>query len=218
MPLRWAHWRLLIIASLGQFLGATITIILGIILPVLKIISHPEISPFRQSIIGASELIGIMIGSTIIGRLADRFGYLRLFHISPSIVLLFSIIIYFFDNEYIFIPAIFFIGIGIGGEYALDSSYISELMPVKWKQMMVGIAKSFAALGYIAASLFGYFFLKFSHDPFSWNKLIIIVCITSAIMILIRLNFRESPNWLMIQDRKDEALRCLKHLDRKSVV
>lgn len=43
-------------------------------------------------------------------------------------------------------------GFGIGGDFALDSDYVDEVMPKRWQETMVGITKSFSALGNLSAA------------------------------------------------------------------
>ena len=49
------------------------------------------------------------------------------------------------------IPSLFVMGFGIGGDFALDSDYVDEVMPKRWQETMVGITKSFSALGNLSA-------------------------------------------------------------------
>ncbi len=41
MPLRWGHFRVLIVASLGQLTGAALSTLVGIILPMIRIVHDP---------------------------------------------------------------------------------------------------------------------------------------------------------------------------------
>ena len=84
MPLRWGHYRVLIIASLGQFLGSALTTLVGVILPLIRLASHDGLSSFQLGFIGTVQLIGIMFGSLLFGRLSDKYGYLLFFRICPA--------------------------------------------------------------------------------------------------------------------------------------
>ena len=76
MPLTWRHWWIVAVASLGQLVGTAVATIAGVIIPLINITRHPELSSWMQGLIGAADLAGIMIGSVIFGRLSDRYGYL----------------------------------------------------------------------------------------------------------------------------------------------
>ena len=65
MPLRPRHYWIVGVASLGQLIGTAVATIAGVIIPLLNIILHPELSGFMQGIIGAADLLGICIGSVL---------------------------------------------------------------------------------------------------------------------------------------------------------
>ena len=81
MPLRLGHYKILIVASMGQMLGAALSTLIGIMIPMIQLVIHPELSSWQQGIMGCTSLIGITIGSVIIGKLSDRYGYLFFFRL-----------------------------------------------------------------------------------------------------------------------------------------
>lgn len=76
-PLSWSHLRIVAVASLGQLIGTGLATLVSVIIPLYQLIAHPELSSFMQGLIGAMDLIGIMVGSVIIGKLSDQYGYLH---------------------------------------------------------------------------------------------------------------------------------------------
>lgn len=92
MHLTWRHYWIVTVASLGQMIGTTVATVAGIIIPMLNILIHPELSSFMQGLIGAADLIGICIGSVIFGKLSDKYGYLLFFRLCPTMILVASII------------------------------------------------------------------------------------------------------------------------------
>ena len=95
MPLRWGHYRVLIIASLGQFLGSALTTLVGVILPLIRLASHDGLPSFQLGFIGTVHLIGIMFGSLLFERLCYKYGYLLFFRVFPGLVLIDSLCAYF---------------------------------------------------------------------------------------------------------------------------
>lgn len=76
MPLRFGHFLGLITTAMGQFLGAAVATLSGVLIPLLAIVQHHELDSVTQGLIASMELIGIMVGSFVIGKLADKDGYL----------------------------------------------------------------------------------------------------------------------------------------------
>lgn len=90
MPLRFGHFRVLITTAMGQFLGAAVATLSGVLIPLLAIVQHHELDSVTQGLIASMELIGIMVGSFVIGKLADKDGYLPFLRLSSILVFDFS--------------------------------------------------------------------------------------------------------------------------------
>lgn len=211
MPLRWGHYRVLIVASMGQVIGAGLATLVGIILPMIQLLRHPELSSFQQGMIGCISLIGITIGSLLFGRLSDKYGYLFFFRLCPLIVLAASLFTFFSDDLAGLVTGLFVMGLGIGGGYSLDSDYISEIMPRRWRLFMVGVAKASSSLGNILVAIVCFLLLKEWRDPELWNRLLLIITALSLFMVLSRIRFAQSPGWLMAHGRPIEAETAVRY-------
>lgn len=209
MPLGRHHAWVVFVASLGQLIGTGVATLAGVIIPMLKIMTHPELSSAMQGIIGAMDLIGIMIGSVILGKMIDKYGYILLFRLCPALVLVASVIAALIPNITVLIVCLFFIGFGIGGEYSLDSNYISELMPVKWKSFMVGLAKAASAFGNIIVAGVCYLLIEHWQKAGDWPDLMWISAVIAATMIICRIWFYQSPKWLEQHGKPKEAEEML---------
>lgn len=205
MPLRWGHYWVLIVASMGQVVGAGLATLVGIIIPMMQIIRHPELTSLQQGLIGCTSLIGITLGSLLFGRLSDKYGYLFFFRLCPLIVLAASLLAYLTAALPWLVVGLFLMGLGIGGGYSLDSDYISEIMPWRWRLFMVGVAKASSSLGNILVALICFFLLRDWHNPELWNRLLLIIAVFALVMILSRIRFAQSPGWLMTHNRPAEA-------------
>ncbi|MDD3037564.1 MFS transporter [Bacteroides sp.] len=217
MSLRWGHFRVLIIASMGQIIGAGLATLVGIILPMIQMLRHPELTSLQQGLIGCTSLIGITIGSLIFGRLSDKYGYLFFFRLCPLIVLGASLLAYFTSDLLWLVVGLFLMGLGIGGGYSLDSDYISEIMPKRWRLFMVGVAKASSSLGNILVALICFFLLKDWQNPELWNRLLLIIAVFALFMILTRIRFAQSPGWLMAHGRPADAESAVRYFLGKDV-
>lgn len=212
MPLRRGHYRVLTVASLGQFLGTVLATVVGVMIPLMEIGRHPEFTPFQQGLTGCIELVGIMAGSLLFGHLSDRFGYLFFYRFCPALTCVASLLAFFFTSWGAVIVFLFFMGLGIGGEYSLDSDYISEIMPTRWRLFMVGVAKASSALGNILAALICWLLLDHWREPGVWPRLILIVTAVTTVMLLLRIKAHESPLWLMSRGKTAEAESTVKEI------
>lgn len=217
MPLCRGHYWVLFVSSLGQMIGACLSTVISVMLPLMQIHLHPQLTSLEQGLICCSSLIGITIGSLLFGKLGDLHGYLFYFRLCPLLVLAGSLLICFIDTKWIMVIGLFIMGLGIGGEYSLDSDYISEIMPHKWKIFMVGVAKALSSIGSILAAALCFFVLKLEHNAYIWNKLILIIAALALLMFVLRLNFAQSPKWLIVHNRVDEAKVAARYFFKKNV-
>lgn len=205
MPLGWRHIRVVLVASLGQFIGQGLATLIGIVIPLMQLAIHPELSAGMQGLLGCVSLIGIMLGSVVFGNLSDRYGYLLFFRLCPLIILVASLISVWISEVWVLTGCLFVMGFAIGGEYSLDSDYISELMPSKWRIYMVGVAKALASAGSAVVAAVCFFLIKDWNNPARWDDLFLIMSAISGLMFLLRLDFAQSPEWLMSHGQPAKA-------------
>ena len=204
-PLSWRHYYITGVASLGQLIGTGLATLVSVVIPLYQLVAHPELSSMMQGLVGAMDLIGIMVGSTILGKLSDRYGYVWLFRLCPAIVLAASVVTLIFPSLPVLIVCLFFMGFGIGGEYSLDSNYISQLLPTRWAFLMVGAAKAASALGNIAAAGICFLVIRKWTNADLWPHLLWIMIVISGLMIVLRIKWWESPKWLLTHGRTAQA-------------
>ena len=210
LPMGWRQYRIVTVASLGQMIGTIVATIAGVIIPLLNILMHPELSPFMQGLIGSIDLIGICIGASIFGRLSDKYGYLLFFRLCPALILAASVAGVFLGDVWGVTLCLFVIGLGIGGEYSLDSDYVSELMPKGYGPLMVGVTKTASALGNIVAAALCLWIIMDTRRAEVWPQLLWIVAGTAALMLILRIKFYQSPSWLQSHGKDAEAEKAVK--------
>ena len=212
MPLGWRHIRIVIIASLGQFIGQGLATLVGIVIPLMQLTLHPELSSAMQGLLGSISLVGIMIGTVVFGRLSDRFGYLLFFRLCPLIIVASSLLAVWVNSVTVLLVCLFVMGFAVGGEYSLDPDYISELMPEKWKVFMVGVAKALASAGSAVVAVICYVLITHWGTPDHWSSLFLIVTGIALLMLLLRMRFAQSPAWLMGRGETAKAEEAVKEL------
>lgn len=199
------HWYIVLVASMEQLIGACLSTIVGIIIPLLNLFLHPELSAATQGIMGAIGLIGIALGSSIVGPLGDRMGYAGWFRICALLIALGSVISSLLPDPLLICCGLFVSGFGLGGGYPLDSAYISELMPDKWRNFMVGVAKTVSAIGFILPAVIAMIVLHYHPHPEIWRYITLIVGILGFITFIMRIKWPNSPVWLAAKGQTDKA-------------
>lgn len=205
MPLGMRQIGIMLVASLGQFIGQGLATLTGIVIPLIQLAAHPELPAGLQGLMGCISLIGIMLGTVVFGRLSDRYGYLLFFRLCPLIILAASLVAVWCHAVSVILVCLFLMGFAIGGEYSLDPDYISELMPAKWRTFMVGLAKALASAGSAVVAIVCYIAITKSGRPEIWPDLFFITAAIAGLMFVLRLGFAQSPQWLLSRGRKAEA-------------
>lgn len=211
MKLTRRHIRIMLIAALGQFLGQGLATLVGIVIPLMNL-SDGALPAAAQGLLGCISLIGIMIGTAVIGPLSDRYGYLQFFRMCPAAVLAASLTAAIFPSIWVLVPCLFVIGFAIGGEYSLDSDYISELMPLRYRTFMVGLAKALASAGSAVVAVICWIWLRYDGSAIKWQQLFLIVSGIAAVMVASRIDFAQSPAWLLTRGERAEAAKALYRL------
>lgn len=208
MPLSGRHLYFVAVCSMEQLIGASLSTIAGIIIPLLNLLVRPELTSIEQGLLGASGLIGIAVGSSIIGPLSDRQGYLWWFRICAILIIVGSLVASLDTSMWTLCSGLFIAGFGTGGGYTLDSAYISELMPDKWRSFMIGVAKASCAPGFLLPAVFAVVILHQDSTPDVWRSIVWIMSGLGVVTLLLRLRWAESPGWLMARGRMTDAQKA----------
>ena len=217
MPLCGGQIWVLVVASMGQFIGQGLATLVGIIIPMIELMAHPELPAVVQGILGCVALCGRTLGTVLFGRMSDRWGYLTVSRVCPLLMIVSSLTAYFWHPVWLLCICLFVMGLSVGGEYSIDSDYISEIMPKKWKFFMVGVAKASASVGSVAVAALCYFIIRGWTVAASWPDLLFVMTGIAGVMLLMRVHFAESPGWLMAHGRTQEAEKAVRYLLGKNV-
>lgn len=209
MPFTGRSLWIVAVSSMEQIIGTALSTVVGVMLPMLQLTLHPEMPAFMQGFIGAIGLVGIAVGSALIGKLSDRQGYLLWFRLCPLLIVIGALLCLLFPHRGMLMLGMVVSGLGVGGGYSLDSAYISELMPERWRQTMVGIAKATCALGFIGAAVVCHIIISHDPNPHIWPRMILVILVLGVATLLMRIHWAESPKWLVEHGRMAEAQQAI---------
>jgi len=203
-PLHWKIWSL---SAMGIFLDGFDLFIIGVALPIIVMDMNP--SPAMQGLIAAAAVVGAMAGAMIGGRLTDRFGRKAIYIVDLAIFILFSLGTAFAWNAWSLLILRLLLGIGVGADYPICASYVSEFMPARLRGRMLIGAFSFQALGMVAAAVVGLLILKFHHQPDAWRWMLAAGAVPAIAVMFLRMTVPESPRWYIEQGQMDKAAQVI---------
>ncbi len=176
-------------------------------------ISKADLSGWAASL----YILGACFGAIIFGQLTDRFGRKRLFMVTLSIYLVGTLLTSLSFSTGWFFVVRFITGMGIGGEYSAINSAIDELIPKNHRgRVDVSINGSYW-LGGIGGSLLAVLMLNTSIFPtnLGWRLSFVLGAVIGLAVLLVRRNVPESPRWLFIHGREEEAEKIVKGIEER---
>ena len=207
--LPWSSWHWLIVVALGitWVLDGLEVTLAGALGGVLK---SPDTLGLTDSQVGASAtcyLLGAVVGALVFGYSTDRLGRKRLFIITLLLYLTATALTAFSWNFFSYALFRALTGAGIGGEYSAINSAIDELIPARVRgRVDLIINASFwigAAIG--AAATIELLDTGIIPIRLGWRLAFGIGAVLGLIIIFLRHSLPESPRWLMVHGRKEEA-------------
>jgi MFS family permease len=217
----WSRWHWLIVVSLGATwildgLEVTLAGSLG------GILTRRETLGLTDTQVGASAtfyLAGAVLGALLFGYGTDRLGRKKLFFITVAVYLVATGLTAFSWNfaSYAFFRAL--TGAGIGGEYAAINSAIDELIPARVRGRVDLMINGSYWLGAALGAGATIFLLDPRRLPIwlGWRCAFGIGAMLGLVIIFFRRWIPESPRWLMIHARNQEAERIVGEVERTIV-
>ncbi|QKR00194.1 sugar porter family MFS transporter [Metallosphaera tengchongensis] len=203
---KWFHYKMLLLVGGGVFVDAYNTVVLTPVLGQLRTSFH--LTAFLLTAIGVAVVIGTGIGALISGYLVDKIGRKTMFILDLIFFVVIAGISAFSINGYMLFALRLLVGIGVGLDYPISSSYLSEFVPVKSRGKFMAYDILFYPLGALAAILVGYWLLSVA-GPDAWKIALASAIIPALIIAVARLGSPESPRWLLEQNRVDEAIKVV---------
>ncbi|MEM1058602.1 MAG: MFS transporter [Verrucomicrobiota bacterium] len=203
--MQWLVWAL---ACFGKFFEGMVVFMTGVALPLMM--REFGLGATEKGFIAAAPLLGILIGATALGSLADVFGRKKMFIIELILFAAFVVALTFCDllpgDPLLWIVFLLFgTGLALGCDYPTAHMVISECIPSTVRGRMVLSAFGFQAVGALAGVAVGFVVLSVSPELSSWRWMYAATLIPAIPVIIGRFFITKSAHWLVSQGRYDEA-------------
>ncbi len=211
------------IAALGGFLfGFDTAVISGVLEFVAK---DFHFSLLMEGWFVSSALLGCIIGVAAAGKLSDRYGRKKVMILSATLFFISAIGCMLAINSSLLISFRLIGGLGIGVASMVCPLYIAEFSPSKFRGRMVTLYQLAITLGIVAAYFTNAYLVKISlAETFDgwfhyvitqdvWRSMIGIGVIPAFIFLIFLFVVPESPRWLLVNGKEDEALKYLQKIN-----
>jgi MFS transporter, putative metabolite:H+ symporter len=167
--------------------------------------------------ITASALAGSLVGSVVLGRLADRIGRRQIFQASILWYALFTALTALSWGPGSLSAFRFLAGIGLGGMLVVDPSMLAEYLPPQRRGRFLVFLDFFWPVGLLLATGLSWLFLDQIGGDWSWRYLFLAASFPAFLAFAARLTLPESPYYLARRGRRDEAAEVLTQITGRPV-
>ncbi|WP_069807092.1 MFS transporter [Vulcanisaeta thermophila] len=210
LPIRPYPVSWMVIIGLGYFFAFYDILILSFSF-VSPMVTQLRLSRLNLSEIASASLIGYIIGAYFVSTVSDYFGRRWGLITNAILIAIGSIGCALAGNFYVLITSRFIAGMGIGAEIAVINTYISEITPAGIRGKMVQLTYLAGALGFAVTPFIALALIPLS--PVGWRWMFGISAVVAFTVFPLRTLLPESPRWLVIRGRFNEAEAVVKRLE-----
>ncbi len=150
----------------------------------------------------AAFLIGGALGGVFFGWLSDKIGRSKTLIFTILFYSVFTCVTALATEPWHMVILRFLVAIGVGGEWAVASAMVAEVMPTRSRAIMSSIFHGSSVLGTLLATAVGYFVL--AAQPWgesSWKLGFLVGVVPALLIVIIRWKMHEPEAWKEARQR-----------------
>jgi putative MFS transporter len=198
--------RLLAVCGVGWAADAMEVIIIAYVIP--QVIQEWSLSSGQAGFIGTAIFLGMLLGAWFWGTMSDYIGRKLGFQLTVLIDSVFGFLSAL-SPGYVWLVILRAItGFGVGGTLPVDYAIFSEYLPKRNRGRYMVLLESFWAVGTIAAAGLAWLIVP----RLGWRALLAASAVPGLIVFFIRRYVPESPRYLLVEGREQEAREVLRQV------
>ena len=195
---RKERWKIMWASIIGYAMDGLDVLILSFAMA--AIVSEFGLTLGEGGLIATYTLIGTVLGGYLFGIFADYFGRVHTFSLTIIIFSIFTGACAFADNVTHLNILRFLAGLGLGGEYGIGMTLVSETWPAaKRARATAGVAMGWQAGAVLAAILAAVVL-----PDYGWRGLFLVGVIPALLAAWARHGIKEPPMWVTRKEMKKE--------------
>jgi MFS transporter, PHS family, inorganic phosphate transporter len=196
--------KIMFISGMGFFTDAYDLFVIGIVVYLIKPEWH--LTTGQISWLNSATLIASAFGAILFGRIADMLGRKRIYGYEVLILAIGAIASAFSPNLIFLLICRVILGIGIGGDYPVSATIMSEYSGKRDRGKMVGLVFAMQGLGLVVGPLIaaGLLASGMSTD-LTWRVLLGIGAIPGLAVFYLRRQIHETPRFALAGGAVQEA-------------
>ena len=203
------HWKIMLISGMGFFTDAYDLFVIGVVMSLLKPMWH--VGKVEEGLVTSTALLAAALGALLFGRVADMVGRKRIYGVEVLVLAFGAIACAFCPNIWWLIGFRYILGIGIGGDYPVSATIMSEYAGKAHRDMLVTLVFAMQAAGLIVGPLLAAALLSthLSHD-IVWRILVSFGALPALAVYSARRHLKESPRFLKATAQEEDESGNLK--------
>lgn len=195
---RKERWKIMWASIIGYAMDGLDVLILSFAMA--AIVSEFGLTLGEGGLIATYTLIGTVLGGYLFGIFADYFGRVHTFSLTIIIFSIFTGACAFADNVTHLNILRFLAGLGLGGEYGIGMTLVSETWPAaKRARATAGVAMGWQAGAVLAAILAAVVL-----PDYGWRGLFLVGVVPALLAAWARHGIKEPPMWVKRKEMKRE--------------
>lgn len=198
------HWKIMFISGMGFFTDAYDLFIIGVVMHLIKGEWHT--SPLADGLVTSTALLAAAVGALLFGRVADMLGRKRIYGFEVLVLAAGAIASAFSPSIWWLIGFRVILGVGIGGDYPVSSTIMSEYSGKRHRGAMVSLVFAMQAAGLIVGPLLAALLLVIGigHD-LAWRLLLAFGAIPALAVFQMRRHLAETPRFRLASTQRTGA-------------
>jgi MFS transporter, PHS family, inorganic phosphate transporter len=196
--------RTMFVSGMGFFTDAYDLFVIGIVVSLLK--TQWIMSTNQVSWLNSATLLASAFGAIIFGRVADMLGRKRIYGYEVLILAAGAIASAFAPNYTFLLVSRIVLGIGIGGDYPVSATIMSEYSGKQSRGRMVGLVFAMQGAGLVVGPLVASIFLASGMSGnLTWRLLLGLGAIPGLAVFYLRRQIHETPRFALAGGAHEEA-------------
>ena len=197
------QWKIMFISGMGFFCDAYDLFIIGVVMNLLKAEWHP--TPLAIGLVTSTALLASAVGALLFGRVADMLGRKRIYGYEVLVLAAGAIASALSVNIWWLIVFRIILGVGIGGDYPVSATLMSEYAGKNTRGMMVSLVFAMQAAGLIVGPLLaaGLLWSGLGHD-WVWRLLLAFGAVPALAVFQMRRHLAESPRYQALHAKRSQ--------------
>ncbi len=196
--------KIMFVSGMGFFTDAYDLFVIGIVVKILTDQWH--LSATQISLLSSTTLAASAVGALLFGRVADMVGRKKMYGFEVLILAAGAIASAFSPNITWLLIFRIILGIGIGGDYPVSATIMSEYAGKSSRGKLVGLVFAMQAAGLIVGPLVAVILLAVGVDHnLVWRLLLGLGAIPGLAVFYLRRQIHETPRFATAGGAHDEA-------------